>query len=158
VRRVGPAEAARYRELRLRSLQDAPAAFGSTYAREVALPEAEWAARLARAATFVAEDDGGSWLGTAAGLPAGPDDPAVHLVGMWVAPDARGTGAGRLLVAAVLDWAATTGARAVRLTVVDDNAAARNLYARMGFRETGHRSVRERDGAVEVEMDLELAG
>ncbi len=139
--------------IRLRSLQESPAAFGSTYEREVAFPEAEWAARLARSATFVAEGGGGAWLGTATGLPPGPDEPVVHLVGMWVAPEARGIGTGRLLVGAVIEWAVTTGARTMRLTVVDGNGAARNLYQRMGFRDTGHRDVRERDGAVEVEME-----
>jgi plasmid stabilization system protein ParE len=40
-----------YRALRLRALEDAPDAFGSTLAAESTRPAEEWAARLARAAT-----------------------------------------------------------------------------------------------------------
>lgn len=40
-----------YRALRLRALEDAPDAFGSTLAAESTRPSEEWAARIARAAT-----------------------------------------------------------------------------------------------------------
>jgi ribosomal protein S18 acetylase RimI-like enzyme len=50
-----------------------------------------------------------------------------------------------------LAWAATTGAREARLRVADGNDAARKLYERHGFRETGTREAGTR-GMVEVEM------
>ncbi len=61
----------------------------------------------------------------------------VHLVSMWTAPDVRRTGLGRLLVGAVIDWAADTGASSVGLWVTRGNAPAQLLYESMGFRETG---------------------
>jgi ribosomal-protein-alanine N-acetyltransferase len=149
VRRIGPDDAEAFRTLRLQALRDAPEAFDSSYEREVAFPSAEWTARLSRAATFVAEDAAGAWVGTATGLAGGP---AVHLVGMWVTPAARRTGAGRLLVEAVVGWARGTGAREVHLTVVDGNTAAQELYGRTGFAPTGARSTRARDGAVEIDL------
>jgi hypothetical protein len=78
VRRLRADEHALLRDLRLRSLRDAPLAFGSTLAREEAFPPGEWARRAAAGAagrdqvTFVVEP--------AAGLAVGrldPDDPTV---------------------------------------------------------------------------------
>ncbi len=99
VRRLGAGEAGLLRDLRLRALADAPMAFGSTLAREEAFAAQDWERRTAasaageRQATFIAEP--------AAGLADGvldSEDPALaHLYSMWVAPDARGTGAGRAL-------------------------------------------------------------
>jgi ribosomal protein S18 acetylase RimI-like enzyme len=72
---------------------------------------------------------------------------------MWVDPDCRGAGAADALVAAVLSWARVEGARAVRLSVIDDNARARRCYERNGFRATGTQFIRERDGATELQME-----
>jgi ribosomal protein S18 acetylase RimI-like enzyme len=71
---------------------------------------------------------------------------------LWVAPAARGTGAGDQLVAAVLDWAAARGAHAIYLHVTHGNARAQAFYLRNGFRLTGERLVRQRDGTIELEM------
>ena len=48
-------------------------------------------------------------------------------------PRDRGRGLGRALVAAVLDIARRRGYRTCRLEVSEDSAAARDLYASMGF-------------------------
>jgi hypothetical protein len=45
VRRLAPGEVELLRDIRLRALKDAPLAFGSTYAREVAFAPAEWERR-----------------------------------------------------------------------------------------------------------------
>ena len=50
-----------------------------------------------------------------------------------VAPQARGRGVGRALLERVLADAAEAGAVAVSLEVRHDNAAARHLYASLGF-------------------------
>ncbi len=56
------------------------------------------------------------------------------------------------LVASVLSWAEAGGAVEVRLHVEKCNERARRFYMRNGFRSTGAEVVRERDGALEVEM------
>ena len=56
---------------------------------------------------------------------------------MWTNPAARRTGTGRLLVQAVLDWSAATGAHTVGLWVTRGNEPAQRLYEAMGFTETG---------------------
>lgn len=145
VRRVRPGEGATLRRLRLAALADAPGAFASTWAQEAAIPAAEWerqaAARAAggREATFVAVDGDGEPVGLAGGFRAAAAPGEVHLVSMWVAPVARGRGAGRALVDAVVGWAAATGAAEVALWVVLANAGAERLYRAAGFRPSGHR-------------------
>ena len=58
---------------------------------------------------------------------------------MWVAPPWRGRGVAGMLVAAVTAWSRSGKAVRVRLWVPDDNARARRLYEREGFRLTGKR-------------------
>ncbi|HEX9258833.1 MAG TPA: GNAT family N-acetyltransferase [Acidimicrobiales bacterium] len=62
--------------------------------------------------------------------PLHPGEPAWQLRGMAVEPERQGTGAGRALVAAVIDHASGEGA-----TVLWANArdSALGFYARMGF-------------------------
>ena len=81
------------------------------------------------------------------------DAAVVHLMSMWVDPALRGSGAGEALVASLLAWAETEGARQIRLAVIQTTDRARRFYERLGFRENGRQSVRERDGAIEVEME-----
>ncbi len=157
VRRAIPGDEPILRALRLQAMTDAPQAFGSTYARELARTTADWRQWLSPGVTFILEVSD-----TARGIVAGQHDLAeldiVHLMAMWVHPTLRGTGAAIALVAAVLEWARAEHARAVRLDVMRDNARARGFYARAGFRLTGHESLRPRDGRVEVQMERAVDG
>jgi RimJ/RimL family protein N-acetyltransferase len=144
------------RSLRLQAMADAEHAFQSNRAREEARTPAEWRAWLEQGATFFLEVDGDGGDARPVGLAVGAvddDDPArAWLLSMWVDPGARATGGADELVVAVVDWARKTGARVVRLHVVDGNDRARRVYERHGFLPTGSREIRERDGAVEIEM------
>ena len=138
MRRVHGDEGAELRDVRLRALTDAPYAFASTYAREVAFDEAQWRARI---------DGGPWWLARANGVPAGivagyrteEDGDVRHLVAMWVDAAYRGTDAAAQLVAAVCRWAAEDGGRVLSLWVADGNDRARRFYQRLGFTGTGER-------------------
>lgn len=58
----------------------------------------------------------------------------VFVSDLWVAAECRGQGMGRaLLAAAAREGAARWGAKALRLTVYDDNAAALGFYLGAGF-------------------------
>ena len=139
IRPLYPEEWAIYRELRLRSLADAPDAFYSTLESESARSPEDWAARLAAAAVsgkdcpLVAELDG-----KPAGLvwvkADGVNAELVHVFQMWVAPERRGNGVGRELLRAALDWAREREARFVALDVTLSNASALRLYERAGFK------------------------
>ena len=135
VRRVRADEADRLRELRLRALQADPHAFGRSYEEEAADTSDRWrdlaadSERGEQRAVFV--DD--AFTGMAGAVLR---DDHVELWGMWVDPAARGTGLGRELVAAVVDWARDRGAAAVNLGVYD-NAQVAPFYERLGFVEGG---------------------
>ncbi len=139
--RVGPASPADWRiakDVRLRALAESPSAFGSTFAREARFDDAEWQARVASGTWFLALS-GTRAVGMAAIITQDclPDER--HLVGMWVAPEWRGTQVATQLVEAVCDAARAAGANGVVLWVVDGNARARRLYERLGFVGTGQR-------------------
>jgi RimJ/RimL family protein N-acetyltransferase len=142
------------RDVRLRALRDAPDAFWTTYEQEAAYGADDWRRWLTTAALFVAEDGSAA---PAVGLVGGMADrmsPGVALlVAMWVEPEHRGTGLADELVAAVTGWAASEGRLTVRLYVEEHNERARRCYQRLGFRLTGRRLFRERDGRWELEME-----
>jgi ribosomal protein S18 acetylase RimI-like enzyme len=153
VRRAVSGDESIVRALRLEAMAGAPEAFGSTYERELARTPGDWQRWLATGATFIVMDEG-----RATGLVAGLHDPAdpgvVHLMSMWVDPAYRGGGgAADALVASVVEWARGEDARAVRLSVIDVNARARSCYERNGFRATGTQFTRERDGAIELQLE-----
>ncbi|GAA3232288.1 GNAT family N-acetyltransferase [Dactylosporangium siamense] len=146
------------KELRLAALQDpvASIAFLDTYERSVVQADEFWQGRTADAAEgrtvrqLIGEDGDGRWLGTVTVLvePAGVQDyfghtPAVaqtHVVGVYVRPEARGTGLAPALFEAALAWSwalPDPKIERVRLYVHEDNARARALYEKAGFTRTG---------------------
>jgi len=156
VRRAGIGDEAVLRDLRLQALTDAPDAFGSTYERELARTVEDWGRWLSPGATFTLED-GHAACGLVACARDATAPTTVDLMAMWVHPMMRGSGAADALVAEVIAWARTDGARLVRLRVVQENVRAQRVYERHGFQLTGRTGVRERDGAIEVEMERALS-
>ena len=140
------------RELRLQALREAPDAFGSTYEREVARTTADWQRWMSPGVTFILCEPTGA-KGIVAGLRDETDPGVVHLMAMWVHPKIRGSGGADDLVAAVVAWAESVGAKLVRLKVIHGNDRARHFYERMGFCITGREEIRERDGMIEVQME-----
>ena len=147
------------RGVRLAALADAPDAFDSSLEVERALTEDDWRTRLRAGGQRLAEL-AGQPVGLARGLvhptAAGPEH---HLVGMWVSPAARGTGAAGALVEAVAEWARDEGAARLHLWVVGDNAAAHRLYLRHGFRPTGRvQPLPSRPWQIERQYARDLTG
>ena len=137
IRRLMPADAARYRELRLEGLRCNPEAFGSTYETESVQPLSSFSKRLAGSAVFGAFR-GAELLGIA-GFAVRNGLKEAHkglLWGMYVRPDARNAGVGRRLVEEVIDFARQR-VELLQLSVVSDNDPARLLYTRLGFIEYG---------------------
>jgi GNAT superfamily N-acetyltransferase len=139
------------RTLRLQALTDSPRAFSSSYEREVARTTEDWRRWMSPGVTFILEADGEP-RGMVAGVRDKDDSSLVHLMAMWVHPDARGAGAADQLVESVKAWTAAVGAKTVRLDVVEGNGRARRCYERAGFRATGRTGVVEKNGEIEVEM------
>jgi ribosomal protein S18 acetylase RimI-like enzyme len=152
VRRAALGDEPILRELRLQALSDAPGAFGSTYERELARTTSDWQKWLSPGVTFILDTPNGA-KGIVAGVRDATGSEVVHLMAMWVNPTIRGSGAGDALVAAIVAWAASEGARVVRLDVMQANDHARRCYERNGFSVNGHEVVREGDGRIQVRME-----
>jgi ribosomal protein S18 acetylase RimI-like enzyme len=148
---------ATFRDVRLRALQDAPLAFGSTYARESQFSDEEW---LQRATRWNGESgmgylamDGIRGCGIAGSLLDEEDGTRAHLISMWTAPTHRKCGIGRRLVGEVAGWARLRGAGVLQLMVTSSNEAAMLFYQRLGFSRTGRTEPYPNDPAlIEYEM------
>ncbi|MGC1210761.1 MAG: GNAT family N-acetyltransferase [Micromonospora sp.] len=139
LRTVTPDDWPIWRQLRLGALAEAPYAFGSQLAdwQGEGDREERWRDRLSLPGSYkLVAVHGGEPAGIASGVPT--DDPSVmELISMWVAPTARGRGAGDELLLAVERWARRLGSAVLRLSVAEGNPAATALYHRHGFVYTG---------------------
>ncbi len=132
---VGPDGWARWREVRLAALTDAPQAFSSRLEEWEGAAEERWRARLAGVALNLLALDGDRTVGMVSATAADPGG-VVELLSTWVDPGSRSQGVGDLLLAGVIGWATGRGADRVILSVLDGNGPAAGLYHRHGFRET----------------------
>ena len=138
IRRAGPSDWEASKAIRLRALADTPDAFASTLEYEAAFDDKAWTRRIEGAHRLIAWD-GDEPVGTITGLPDG------EMVAVWVAPDQRGTGLSDRMVEELAVWAKAAGLQQLRIWIADGNDAARALYDRTGFVETGETAVM-RDG------------
>lgn len=164
IRRIRLEDADAWRAIRLRALQDAPEAFGSTYAETLARPPEYWSERAAGSATggdstIVLADSGDGLVGLVGGH-CPPDQTEVReLISMWVDSSVRGTRLAERLVNQVVDWAALEGATRVELWVTETNERAHRFYERLGFAGTGARQLHPSNPALaEIQMARSLQG
>jgi GNAT superfamily N-acetyltransferase len=143
VRKYESSEWPLYRDLRLRALSQSPDAFGSTLAAEQGRSADDWAARLAAGSTsgldlpLLAQANGhGAGLAWAQVDASNPS--VLNLYQMWVAPEYRGQGLGRMLLRAAIDWARARHAHAMHLGARRGDTPAMRLYTREGFRPLCH--------------------
>ena len=140
IRMLVEADAPAFRTLRLRSLREHPEAFGSSFEEEELLPVEQTAEHL-RSSSAERCTLGAFVAGHLAGYAGFSRHPRrktrhkAHLGGMYVAPEARSQGIGRVLVEAVVTHArAVSGVEEVVLAVTVGNEHARRLYVAAGFK------------------------
>ncbi|WP_221584313.1 GNAT family N-acetyltransferase [Microbacterium sp. G2-8] len=141
IRRITADDWREFRAIRLRMLEDTPIAYGETLADARIRTDDEWRERAARAGdgysvALAAVDEAGRWLGVMSGV-VGEVRGAI-LVGVFVAPEARGQGSGiaDALLSGIIDWARDHG-DSLMLDVHAHNPRAIAFYRRRGFVETG---------------------
>jgi len=145
IRLLTESDAAAWRELRLRMLRDHPDAFGSAYEENVTQPVESFAQRLREAhnlpdSFILGAFEAGKQVGSA-GLSreqGAKDRHKADIFSVYVAAELRGRGVARALLTEVIARArAAPGLEQIRLAVTMHNAAARNLYAALGFETYG---------------------
>ncbi|KAA5608292.1 GNAT family N-acetyltransferase [Rhodovastum atsumiense] len=139
IRRLAGSDADQYRALRLEGLRSHPEAFGASLEDEEARPLPWFVDRIERNVVFGAGSPAAPALMGVVGFLVPETAKMRHkgvLWGMFVRPDARGTGLATALVVRVLEHAAQV-VEEVRLTVVTSNTAAVRLYTRAGFEQYG---------------------
>lgn len=132
-----------WRDLRLEALQDTPIGYGESYADALASPEQRWVDTPARPGSHHLAWDGTRPVGMAGGFVDDQGRPVAF--GVYVRPEARGSGAVGLLLDAVGEWARGLGADQLRLEVHEDNARAAAAYLRLGWVFTGERRAYDLD-------------
>ena len=164
IRRLARHEWRAYRELRLRALADSPDAFVTTLAEARAREDGDWSQQVSAAAdspsqiALVAELDSGL-VGLAWSRIDDSDRERAHLYQMWVAPEVRGLGVGRMLLDGAVHWAAGEGVRLLVLSVTYGASAAERLYERAGFEPSGAREPLRAGSDLQVQpMQLALGG
>jgi len=127
IRRIRADEALALRALRLAALADSPMAYGSTFAREDAYPEAVWHERAAagaagsNAVTIVAEHEG-RLIAMATGLAADPetqDGSQPMMVGVFVERTSRRQAVGVALIETIVGWARARGSSRLTVWITD---------------------------------------
>lgn len=141
IRKLTEAEADAFWTLRLRGLRDQPEAFGSSYEDIVRTPLEKRLERMRQENTkpdnFILGAFEDATLVGVVGFLRESSHKTQHrgyIWGMYVAPEGRGRGAGRLLLQEVIRLAKELpGLEYLRLQVGAANQPARQLYQSLGF-------------------------
>jgi GNAT superfamily N-acetyltransferase len=81
-----------------------------------------------------------------------------HIIAMWVAPEVRRAGIGRLLLNEIEGWIRSVGGTAAQLSVTTAASAARQLYVSAGYEPDGDQADSgHTPGLVEVSLTKKLA-
>lgn len=164
IRRISASDGPLLREIRLRCLADAPAAFGQTADEAATWPMTEWQRRARQASrgtqrSWLLAHRGDQVIGLVHGRRRGAD--TLLLFSMWVDPQVRRTGVGRRLIERLEAWARAWGAQETVLWVFGHNRAALDFYAQLGFELIHHgRDVEagSRAGALALSRSIGAAG
>jgi ribosomal protein S18 acetylase RimI-like enzyme len=152
IRRLTAADAEAYRDLRLEALRTHPDAYADSAGDAARRPLSWWEAQLADRVFFGAHAEG--QLKGTVNLRREQGAATGHrawLLGMYVAPTARGTGMADALVEKLFAHAAEAGVLHLYLGVAAHNETARRFYERHGFSTYGRepRALRQGDNFID---------
>jgi GNAT superfamily N-acetyltransferase len=158
VRVLDESEWAVYRDVRLRALEESPDSFTATLAEEAGRDEQFWRDRMTRAHRLIAER-GTDPQGIVSLGPYEQEPSAAEVFGLYVVPEARGTGVSWRLVEAAAALATQQAYLQHYYWVGTDNGRAVGFANNFGFRTTDYRrSARSTDlePGEEIAMVLSL--
>lgn len=138
IRRIRPGESELYKKLRLKSLRDSPAAFGSTYKSALKRSPESWTKQTDESsqgsdrATFLAFKDSQA-VGLAAIYRLESPVDVGELMQVWTTPEIRRQGVALALLDTTMAWASENNFRAVTAGIMAGNAGAMTFYQKYGF-------------------------
>jgi GNAT superfamily N-acetyltransferase len=138
VRVLGESEWSLYREVRLRALTESPSAFTATLADEADRAESFWRDRMTRSYRLLAER-GQLTQGIVSLGAYEKEASAAEVFGLYVVPEARGTGVSWRLVEAAAALATQSGYASLYYWAGTDNGRAIGFAQNFGFRSSGYR-------------------
>lgn len=141
IRRLNGQDADKYRFLRHEALRTNPEAFSSSYEDEMAYDEEKYKLRLESESSYTfGAFDAGELVGVVTLVPEGKVKlkHRANIFAMYVTPDSRSLGVGKLLMQKALQQADNLNSiEQVYLTVNASNEPARKLYTSLGFETYG---------------------
>ncbi len=137
IRELKPEDAELFQKSRLEALQNSPTAFGASYEDEVNLPTSFYSDRIKISTSiYFAAFENDRIVGTVC-LITNERVKTRHratVVSVYVYPECRGQGVGKMLMSAVIEKAKEMGfIEQIELTVVTSEEPALALYKKMGF-------------------------
>jgi ribosomal protein S18 acetylase RimI-like enzyme len=155
IRRLKIGEHELFKKIRLKSLQDAPYAFSSTYESALRRSKESWqeqadkSAQGSDRATFIAFS-GVEPIGIAALYRLEDRAEVGKLLQVWVAPEHRGTDIAWGLMDAIFEWAGENNFRTILSRVRTGNTRAQSFYIKYGFLDNDEFSSSDFDGVCLV--------
>lgn len=155
--RLGRADLALFKEIRLRALATDPQVFGSNHARESTFDDAEWTRRSC-------EPNVGVWgvfhhdrIVGMTGTYIAPDDLSTcQLWGSWLAAAHRGLGLSSMMYTPRIAWSRRKGVMRIVVSHRASNLASKSANQRHGFVYTHSEPHTWPDGTTEDQMHYTL--
>jgi GNAT superfamily N-acetyltransferase len=147
-----------YRDVRLRALEESPGSFTATLAEEADRDEQFWRERMTRSQRLLAER-GQQPQGIVSLGPYEQQPSAAEVFGLYVVPEARGTGVSWRLVEAAAALATQQAYLQLYYWVGTDNGRAVGFAKNFGFHTTDYRRpshLSDREPGEEIAMVLSL--
>ncbi|MEO7130240.1 MAG: GNAT family N-acetyltransferase [Dermatophilaceae bacterium] len=167
VRALGEDDWQEYRSVRLAALRESPEAFVARLEDEETYAEDRWRSRMRRSNRLVAEREGAQVGVLSIGQSKSEDtsedtsEEIGEIFGLWVSPDARGSGVATKLVKSAAKVAREKGHSHIVYWVGTENGRAVAFASGIGFRPSSSRRpmgvVSKEDGDQEIAMVLSLA-
>lgn len=126
----------KYREIRLLAIKTDPLSYTSSYEEEVELSEHEWRSRINAMSFALVDEQVVALIGLLKNQPLSVKHCA-EIVSLWVKPEMRGRGIGKMLLKSIMENASSNGIKKLIVYATASQEHAIATYESAGFIATG---------------------